>query len=112
MAEHLNQPKPEICSEFQAMGKPIPAFRRQAAYEACKDMGLDSAQAMHCVNGVVEQLERDQPYEAQAAGMRFLDLTGTYRLFAVLLATPEPTPTTRTEASRHTFQHLYGRSTL
>jgi hypothetical protein len=32
-------------------------------------------------------LERDKPYEAQAAGMKFLDLTGTYRLFAVLLTT-------------------------
>jgi hypothetical protein len=48
-------------------------------------MGLNSARAWECVSSIANQLERDKPYEAQAAGMRFLDLTGTYRLMAVLL---------------------------
>jgi len=46
---------------------------------------LTPARAVECVNAAAEQLQRDQPYEAQAAGMKFLDLTGVYRLFAVLL---------------------------
>lgn len=70
---------------FNQMGKPIPMKARTEGYEHCKAMGISSARAMECVNAVAEQLARDKPYEAQAAAMKFLDLTGTYRLFAVLL---------------------------
>ncbi len=87
MAEHLNQVvEPEI-DGFNRMGKPLGENARSKAYEHCKAMGLSSARAWECVQGVACQLERDSPYEAQAAGMKFLDLTGTYRLFAVLLTT-------------------------
>lgn len=41
-------------------------------------MGLDSARSWECVNGMAEQLERDKPYEAQACGMRHLDLTESF----------------------------------
>ena len=84
-AEHLNQrAKPEL-EPFNLMGKPILIKARAAGYECCKEMGLSPARAMECVNVVSEQLQWDKPYEAQAAGMKFLDLTGTYRLFAVIL---------------------------
>lgn len=87
MAEHLNQKiEPEI-SGFNKMGKPLGENARSEAYKHCKAIGLNSAKAWECVQAVASQLERDQPYEAQAAGMKFLDLTGTYRLFAVLLTT-------------------------
>lgn len=85
MAEHLNQPKPPVLSAFGMMGKPLSPKARQAGYDTCKEMGLDSDRAMGCVNGVCEQLERDQPYEAQSVGMRYVDLTGWYRLVAVIL---------------------------
>lgn len=85
MAEHKNQPTDPEMTAFNAMGKPIPESRRQRAYEHCQAMGLSKARAIECTNGMAEQLERDQPYEAQAAGMRHLDLTGTYRIIAVLL---------------------------
>jgi hypothetical protein len=85
MAEHLNQHVEPPLDPMSMMGKPILFGARQKAYEHCKTMGLDSARAYECVNAVAEQLQRDKPYEAQAAGMKFLDLTGTYRLFAVLL---------------------------
>lgn len=92
MAEFLNQKIPERISKegsdsgFDAMGKPIPMFRRQIAYDHCKQMGItNSEDAWGCVNGVSESLERDQPYDAMAKGMQYLDLTGTYRLMAVLL---------------------------
>lgn len=85
MAEHLNQPVESEMSPFNNMGKPIPADRKEAAYAQCKEMGLNSARARECVGGVAESLERDRPYEAQAAGMKHLDLTGTYRVMAVLL---------------------------
>jgi len=97
MAEHLNQTLPRRQTKegsgdgFDAMGKPVPIYRRTAGLEVCKAMGLtDREDAIACVGGMAEQLERDKPYEAMARGMRYLDLTGTYRLMAVLLTAPEP----------------------
>lgn len=92
MAEFIDQPKDEI-DGFNNMGKPIPPFRRQAGYEHARQMGLSADHALAAVSGIAEQLERDKPYEAMAAGMKYVDLTGTYRLLAVLLVTPEPTHT-------------------
>jgi len=85
MAEHLNQIMDPEMDPLNQMGKPILTDARTAGYQHCKEMGLTPARAVECVNVVAEQLQRDQPYEAQKAGMKFLDLTGTYRLFAVML---------------------------
>jgi len=86
MSEHMHQKKEDPLDFFAMMGRTIPFSARQVGYEYCKAMGLDSARSFECVGAVAEQLARDKPYEAQAAGMKFLDLTGTYRLFAVLLS--------------------------
>lgn len=93
-AEFLSQPRGKASTALQTgfarMGKPIGYGPRAAAYEHCKAMGIaDKATAMQCVDQMAEQLERDQPYEAMNAGMRYLDLTGTYRLLAVLLTTAD-----------------------
>lgn len=89
MAEFLNQKKDSIDlgpdDGFGAMGKPIPFWRQQAGYEDCIQMGLNKQDAHAAVNGMSEQLSRDKPYEAMEYGMKYLDLTGTYRLMAVLL---------------------------
>lgn len=72
---------------FDAMGKPIPMSRKQAAYECAKAMGIDSPdERMALVNSVAEYLERDKPFEAQQAAMKALDLTGSYRVIATLLS--------------------------
>ncbi len=72
---------------FNAMGKPIPTSRKQAAYDCAAAMGIDSQdERMSLVNSVAEHLERDKPFEAQQAAMRHLDLTGAYRLMATLLS--------------------------
>lgn len=86
MAEHLQQPTEPPMSAFGAMGQPIPPAVRQKGYDYCIRMGLDKARAWECTSATAEQLERDKPYEAQAAAMKFLDLTGAFRLMAVLLA--------------------------
>lgn len=86
MAEHLNQHVDSELDPFNAMGKPLHEEARSDAYTHCKAMGLSSARAWECVQGVANCLERDEPYEAQKFGMKFLDLTGVYRIFAVLLA--------------------------
>lgn len=67
------------------MGRPIPPEARQAGYELCKEIGLESTASWECVNGVANQLERDKPFCAQSIGMRHLDLTGTYRLLSTML---------------------------
>lgn len=89
MAEFIGQEKPEMDDGFKAMGKPVPLFRKQAALDHCKAMGLDGNEAWAVVGRVAEQLERDEPYEAMRLGMVYLDLTGTYRLMAVLLTAHE-----------------------
>lgn len=90
MAEFLNQVQDEVIDGFNNMGKLIPQFRKQAAYEHAEQMGLDTPdKRWGLVNGMTEQLERDKPYEAMACGMKYLDLVGTYRVMAVLLAAPE-----------------------
>jgi hypothetical protein len=77
-------------SGFNAMGQPIPIFRKEAAYQLVTHFGVEPAEdRVSLVNSVSEHLERDHPYEAQAAAMRYLDLTAAYRLIAVLL-TGEP----------------------
>jgi hypothetical protein len=86
MAEFLGQKKEPEMDPFNQMGKPIPFPVREEAYQLCKEWGLSNARAYECVSGVCTMLERDKPYEAMAHGMKFVDLTGTYRLFAVLLA--------------------------
>ena len=75
---------------FSAFGKPVPWHRQTAGLDHCRAMGLTNLeQAAACVGGMSEQIERDQPYEAIAVGMRYLDLIGTYRLLAVLLTATE-----------------------
>lgn len=87
MAEFLNQKV--VAAEtagadgFNAFGKPVSMARKEAAYQHCKAMGL-TVNAMTCVSGMAEKIERDEPYAAMEVGMRYLDLTGTYRLLAVL----------------------------
>lgn len=84
-AEFMNQKVEPEMDAFSAMGKPILMKARSAGYEHCRAMGLAAPRAMECTQAVAEALQRDQPYEGMAAGMKFLDLTGVYRLFAVIL---------------------------
>jgi hypothetical protein len=72
-------------SGFDAFGKPVPYYRRDAALSHCRAMGLsDTNKAMATIDRMSEAIRRDEPYQAMEAGMVWLDLTGTYRLLAVL----------------------------
>jgi hypothetical protein len=91
MAEFLGQTKPsristEENSGFNAMGKPIPIERKKEAYKHLKAMGVeDTEECFRCIRLVADRLERDDPYGAMEQAMKYVDLTGTYRLMAVLL---------------------------
>jgi len=80
----------QIDTGFGAMGKPVPFYRRQAAMDHARAMGVDKKMAMEVAGKMAEALERDKPYEAMQAGTQVLDLTGTYRLMAVLCTAPKP----------------------
>ena len=91
MAEHLGQKKPEKMESgpndgFNAMGKAIPVYRKRNADLHLKDMGMkDSEDRFCCIAMVSARLEHDDPYGAQHDAMKYVDLTGSYRLMAVLL---------------------------
>lgn len=96
MAEFVNK-RPDLVPTkveedgFGNMGKPIPTFRKEAGVGCCRDMGMtDMAIITACVSAMSAALERDKPYEAMSAAGQFLDLTGVYRLMAVLLVSPKP----------------------
>lgn len=92
MAEFLNKPKRpsrttkiEGDSGFAAFGKPVSMERRTEALKHLRQMGVvNNADTWECVGQMSEAIARDEPYEAMKIGMRFMDLTGTYRLLAVL----------------------------
>lgn len=74
-----------------AFGKPVPTYRKDVALKHCRDMGLtDTNKATGMINRAAGAIERDQPYKAMEALTAYLDLTGAYRLLAVLCAAEEP----------------------
>ena len=82
-----------IESGFNAMGKPIPSHRQQNAYETVKELipDIDSETAYHIVAKCVNHLQNDKPFnvvgsvEGLEDELERIDLTGRYRLMAVLL---------------------------
>ena len=86
MAEFICHVKPEPIGGMDMMGHPIAPWRRQRGYDHARDIGLSSEDAEACVSGMAEAYERDKPYEAQQHSMKFVDLTGHYRLMAAILA--------------------------
>ncbi len=78
-------------SGFAAMGHPVPALRKQAGYDCLKEIGVKGAENITlCIDKMCQALERDKPYEALEAARRVVDLTGAYRIMAVLLTDPAP----------------------
>jgi hypothetical protein len=70
---------------FAALGKPVPFWRQGAGYEHAKAMGLDSGRAFEIVGIFADKIKRDEPHAALEAGLKYLDVTGIYRLLAVML---------------------------
>ena len=72
---------------MQNLGKPVSAENRDAAYEWLKkEIGLASSQSLELIGAVASHIEKDLPNQALKAGMESLDLTGAYRLMAILLS--------------------------
>lgn len=80
---------------FDAMGREVPSERVAEAYRHAKEMGLNTEDAFTVVGYMADAIERDDPYRALldgSAGFKKqivpLDLTGRYRLMAVLCTDP------------------------
>lgn len=95
----------EVPSGFAAYGFPVPSYRKHAAHANYRDMNPDisTEDATRDIDTLCQFIERDQPYEAEgywrkemdgagyaASPRRALDLTGYYRLLAVLMTAGDP----------------------
>lgn len=70
---------------FNNIGQPIPEKRKEAAYQLLKEFGVARELAWNASSVMANHLEKDRPYEAIEAAQKVCDLTGAYRLMAVLL---------------------------
>lgn len=70
---------------FNAIGKPVPFFRQEAGYCLARSLGLSTEESHTLVRSMAEKLEKDKPFEAQEIAMKYVDLTGYYRIVSVLL---------------------------
>lgn len=74
---------------FNQFGKPVPMFRRQAAMNHLKEMGVDSKAAFDVSSRMAEAVERDEPHRAMEIALEVVDVTGVYRALAVMCAATE-----------------------
>ena len=76
---------------FEAFGKPVPSYRRTAALEHARAMGCDDTQKITFhIDRACTEIQNDQPYKAMEELGMLVDLTGIYRLLAVLCVAEKP----------------------
>ena len=75
-------------SGFNAFGKPVSTERQVAALDcAADDLGVDPMLADPVIRNAAKYIERDEAAKALLALRNIVDLTGAYRLLAVLCST-------------------------
>lgn len=90
---------PEDRNGFGALGYPVPFYRRDAANQHMKDMGITNAELrFSCIERMCAHIERDNPHAAMEETYGIVDATGCYRLLAVLL-TANPAATQKDKAN-------------
>lgn len=78
-------------SGFDALGKSVPFYRQDAAYQHMKDMGCTDKEGMwNCIGRMSNAIARDEPHDALETAINYVDATGAYRLLAVLLTAEAP----------------------
>jgi hypothetical protein len=82
-------------SGFDALGLPVPFFRRSEGISHLRDMGFTDRERMDQIVGKMSaHIERDDSHAALEVAMQLgVDATGCYRMLAVLLTAerqPEP----------------------
>jgi hypothetical protein len=72
-------------SGFDAFGKPVPIERQVAALDcAVEVMGVDAVLADPIIAQAAQRIAADEPLYALTVLMNIVDLTGAYRLIAVM----------------------------
>lgn len=81
-------------SEWDALGLPVPFFRRSAGIRHLRQMGFTDRERMDRIVGkMCAHIERDDSHMALEDALEMgVDVTGCYRLLAVLLCEPAPEP--------------------
>lgn len=74
---------------FEAMGKTIPHYRREAGYLHARELGLSNEVSRFAVDGMCVFLEKDDLYGATNAGLVYLYPRRIYGLVTVLLTAEE-----------------------
>ena len=68
-----------------AFGLPVPTERQVAALDtAVEDIGVDQMLADPVIREAAQWIERDEPAKAMIVLRNIVDLTGAYRLLAVM----------------------------
>jgi hypothetical protein len=95
-------------SGFDALGLPVPFFRRSAGIRHLRDMGFtDRRQMDEIVGKMSARIERDDSHGALEEAMRLgVDATGCYRMLSVLLCEPPPAPPKEPEGPPVSFVDL------
>jgi hypothetical protein len=74
---------------FNAFGHPVPTERQVAALDtAVEVIGVDPMLADPVIRNAARYVELDQPDKALTVLCNIVDITGAYRLLAVLCAEP------------------------
>jgi len=74
---------------FSAFGKPVPVERQVAALDAAVEViGVDQMLADPVIQVAARYVALDQPDKALTVLRNIVDLTGAYRLLAVMCAEP------------------------
>lgn len=84
-------------SGFDAMGHQVPPFRKTEGEKHLKSMGFnkpgDAERRYDLIARMSDQIARDNSHGAMEEAYKMgLDVTGVYRLLAVLLCAEEPKP--------------------
>lgn len=86
--------KEHCTSGWESFGKSIPASRMTCAYETLKEMipTLETEVAFSIIGKMATHVEKDRPFQIIGAiegldkDLALVDLTGRYRLLAILLS--------------------------
>jgi len=76
---------------FDAFGQHVPNHRRSAGLRFLQGLGIDTGRASATIAKACAAIERDDPFRAmQIIENDGVDLTGSYRLLALLCTTETP----------------------
>ena len=84
----LGGPDVSAATGLSALGSRVPAKRASAAYKWLRSLGLSQEQAWGLSQSAADKIARDAPHGVFVHCEGLIDLTGAYRLMAILCTDP------------------------